>query len=472
MKSLESSFSVKYVSLLLLILSCALCLFIFRSIPVSKIWNGYKVLYVDKAVEEVDVLNSLYEAGCKDVITMSLQKPPIITPFSSFQKDYNSYLELRLGYFFDKSSSYRLFYIPDSYEHQAGIALKNIIKNWHVRAGLDADSVFPYIVPFITVIVYILLGMASAKKRYFFVPGFFLVVLSLSMPFYTVAAGSCLFLFALYLSNKVWGRKSDVRALLRNFDIVVLLISSVVILCGLSQRCIFLAFVALSASFASIVLIKESALHNDMQSAFNYSLIFSAYQVSVINRKNMKALLFMTIPVSVLLLFFLFSAKFLPKTSAEGIELPIPISSNTENIAENSVFLPAISNYFVWAWNTITYPYRSVNYEYSESVSEGSSVYFSNFVQKENGVQEKNSAVYTFNNEFKKQLEKDLENLDYPAVELLMKLQDHNTSVAYSLSKQPVQSGNDIVNLIMLLMALAVPLSLSLSYYHGVERRI
>ena len=470
MKAVEFSFPVKYVSLLILILVCVLCLFIFRSIPVSRIWNDYKVLYVDKSLPESDVLNCLYESGCKDVIALSLQKSPLVTPFSPFQKDYNSYLERRLGYFTDKSSSFALFYIPDRYEHQAGNALKTIMKNWHVRAGLDSDSVFPYIVPVITAAVYVILGLASVKKRYFFLPAFFLVVLSLSMPFYTVAAGSCLFLFALYLANKMWGRKSDIRAILRNVEIDVLLVSSVIILCGISQRCILLTLAALCASFASICILKEASLQNDRQSAFNYSLIFSAYQVSVVNNKNMKAMLFMSIPVLILILSFLFSAKFLPKTNIAGIELPVPVTNKESN--ENSVFLPGINNYFVWAWNTITYPYRSVNYEYPETVPEGASIHFSDFVQKENSIQEKDAAVYTFNNDFKKQLEKDLETLDYPAVELLMKLQDHNSSVAYSLSKQPVQSGSDVFNLIMLLVALIVPLTLSLSYYYGVERRI
>ncbi|MCR5762927.1 MAG: hypothetical protein K6G00_06030 [Treponema sp.] len=440
--------------------------------PVSKIWNGYKVLYVDKSVNEEDVLNCLYESGCKDVISMSLQRAPVSTPFSAFQKDYNSYLESRLGYFMDKNASCKLFYIPDQYERQAGTALKKLIKNFHVKAGLDADSSVPYIVPVITVAVYVLLGLASEKKRYFFLPAFFLVVLSFSMPFYTVAAGSCLVLFALYLSNKVWGRKSDVIAVLKKVEIDILLFASIIILCSYSVACGLLSVAALCALSASILLLKESLLQNDRQSSFRYTLIFSAYQVSVINRKNMKALLFLTIPISVILISFLFSAKFMPRTSAAGIELPVPVSDGDRPISENSVFLPSINNYFVWAWNTLTYPYRSVNYNYSETVAEGDSIYFSTYEQKSDSVQEKEAAIYTFNSDFRKKLEKELDGLDYPAVEQLMKLQDHRSSVIYALSRQPAQSGSDILNLVMLIMALSVPLALSLSYYYGVERRI
>ncbi|MBR1910807.1 MAG: hypothetical protein IJ828_00445, partial [Treponema sp.] len=170
MKALNLSFSVKYVSLLFFILACVLCLFVFRAMPASRIWRGYKVLFVDKSVEEQSVLDCLHDAGCQDVIALSLQKNPIETPFSAFQKDYDSYLERRLAYFTDKSSMYSLFYIPDKYEHQAGIAIKSLMKNRHVRTGLDYESVFPFVVPLVAVSVYVMLGLAAVKKRYFFLP--------------------------------------------------------------------------------------------------------------------------------------------------------------------------------------------------------------------------------------------------------------------------------------------------------------
>lgn len=467
MKAVGLHFSAKYIVLQVLILLCALALVVFRTVPITRIWDDYKVMYVDKSVAEADVLETLYTAGCKDVVSLSLQKSPVVTPFMEFQQNSSSYLQDRLGYFSDKSSSYNLFYIPDQYEREAGVALRSIIKDTHSSAGLDSESTIPFVVPLVSVAVYIILGLASTKKRYFFVPAFFLVVLSFSMPFYTVAAGVCLFLFAVYLANKLWGRKSDASAILKNATIDVLLVSSVVILCTHSLLCGVLALAALCACLASIILLKESAAQNANQSSFKYTLIFNAYQVSVINKKNMNSLLFMTVPMIILLLSFLFSAKFMPRNSVSGIELPSPVSKE-----DGEFFLPTINDYFKWAWNTLTYPYRSVNYLYSENVAEGDSVVISHFLQKDSLVQEKETALYTYNNDFRKQLVKDIENLDYPAIEKLMERQGRDVSVAYSLSRQPVKSSSDIINLIMLVAALMVPLFLCLSYYYGMGRRI
>ena len=472
MKVLESDFSVKYVSLLILIMLCTVCIVVFRTIPVSRIWNGYKVLYVDKSMAEDAVLDCLYAAGCVDVIALSLQKTPITTPFSAFQKDYGSYLKNRLGYFSDKENAYSLFYIPDQYERQAGSALKTLTRNFHVRAGIDSETAIPYIVPVITVALYIILGLSCSNRRYFFLPAFFPVVLSFSMPFYTVAAGACLFMFSLYLANRLWGRKSDVMALVRNTEADIILVSAFIVLCGQSVKCALLSFCSVCASISVLVLLKLTSAHNDSRSSFKYTLIFSAYQVPVINKKNMRVLLFMSIPISVLMISFLLSAKFMPKSSAGRIELPAPVRNAGDDSIGNAVFLPVMNDYFCWAWNTLTYPYRSVNYAWSETVTEGDSVHISQFVQKDSGIQEKDKVLYSYDSDFRKQLEKDLLGLDYPAVEILMDKQLHSGTVAYTVSMQNESSGRDIVSLVMLVVALAVPLLLCLSYNYGVKCRI
>src|SRR5574344_1368403 len=73
--------NLKIIISTLLISLCGVFLFLFRSVPVSRIWKSYQVLYVDASVDEQSILNYLHDSGCKDVISLSEQKQPLFSPF-------------------------------------------------------------------------------------------------------------------------------------------------------------------------------------------------------------------------------------------------------------------------------------------------------------------------------------------------------------------------------------------------------
>ncbi|MBQ5569530.1 MAG: hypothetical protein IIT45_03675, partial [Treponema sp.] len=65
-----------FVSIIIILIGI-ICLFAFRSVPVTRIWSSYNMLYADKSVSEHDILEYLSRAGCKDVISLSSQRIPI-----------------------------------------------------------------------------------------------------------------------------------------------------------------------------------------------------------------------------------------------------------------------------------------------------------------------------------------------------------------------------------------------------------
>src|SRR5574344_917419 len=142
--------NLKIIISSLVIAVCGASLFLMRSVPVSRIWKSYQVLYADSAVDEQTVLSYLQEAGCREVISLSEQKQPLFSPFTPVDTMSDmSYLSKRNEYFSDKENRYRLFYIPETYEKQTEKAVAKLISDKNIRAGLDGKSTFPVLVPIV-----------------------------------------------------------------------------------------------------------------------------------------------------------------------------------------------------------------------------------------------------------------------------------------------------------------------------------
>ena len=83
----------------------------FRTVPSSKLWDDYSVVYVQKNVDESLIQKLFDDYGCKDVISGAEQFVPM--EFSSespeismaiAKVDSSNYLVRRNLYFFDKTS--------------------------------------------------------------------------------------------------------------------------------------------------------------------------------------------------------------------------------------------------------------------------------------------------------------------------------------------------------------------------------
>ena len=336
----------------------ALGCFVFRSMPVAKIWNNYSVLYTDNSVPESTVLFYLEQAGCRGVISLSGQKVPPLSQFALPESIDGSYLTERMGYFRDETSRYQLFYVPDQYQEKAKAAAVSLIKGTGAEAGLDGHEQYPWMVPLICFLTYLLLTLGSKNKRVFMFSGFFPLLVSLSQPFYVVAAAVCLSLVAICLINGLWIRRKFFTAIFRSIYIDMLIVASLVIPFASSRTAGFLGLGAFFTVCIAFVFLKAIHEYREYRRSFSFVPIFSAWQIPVMYRRTAGYVLGSIIPLAALLVLFLVSTLVTTTSSMEGLSIPSPVLYGQKS---NGKTLPDENSYFAWVWKTRAYPYRSLN---------------------------------------------------------------------------------------------------------------
>ena len=455
-----------------------------RNVSITQIWKGYRVLYVPESVPEESVLAVLSDAGCGGVISRSAQRLPLSTKFFSTLLGSSGYLEDRLGYFRDADGDYRLFYIPDTYEKESEAAVNRLVKEQHVNAGLDAKESYPFMLPLIVLALYIFLFVLALKRLYFALPGLFPLLLACSQPFYCVACGCCFLLFAIFLVNRVWGRKGALASVCKNFYVAVLVLLSLLFFLAQSLRSFAFALLAIVAAACAILFLLEQKAIQDRNSSFTYSLIFTARQIPILYKRTARYLLCLLVPLFAVLLVFIFTAKFSRSTSVSGIRMPgpiqlaaadAPVSEQASSL--DSVVLPNAEDYFKWAWGVISYPYRSLNAVPSgspaaTSVQEGDKVILPRYDETGKGIRRKDEVVLSYNNAFRRDMEKAVSALDYPAIEKLLGAQDRDVLVMYSAMTQGHGKRGDFFNLFSILFSLLVPVILCTIFYSFNRSRV
>lgn len=463
-KLLATALDVKCFVYLAVMFVCAVCLFAFRSVGVSQIWDGYRVLYVDSSVADEDVLACLADSGCKNVICRSAQKIPLTSFFYADVDGQWDYLSDRNAYFRDADKKYNLYYVADKFEGELERAVKTLSKDTHVRIGLDSKQKYPLVIPLLVLAVYVFFALISFKRRFFLLPALFPLLLAFAVPFYPVACGTSILLFALFLSNRVWGRKDSVRTLAKNFYVVFLLGAALLLCVSESIKCFLLSLLVLAAMVSSFLLFKEMRAIKDKHSSFTFSLIFTARQIPLLYVRTAKYLLYLCIPLFALLLHFIYTAKFSASVSASGISMPMPLHSS--EAVSDSERLPNMDDYFKWAWKVMSFPYVSLNSSaQTVEVQDGDKIVVPRYTESNGKIQEKDETVMTYNNEFRRSMEKSVAALSYPAVEKFLDAQERDVLVSYSAYSRGNGGRGDVFSLLAIIFAICVPLLLSTVYY-------
>ena len=143
--------------------------------------------------------------------------------------------------------------IPDGYEKESEAAASRLVKEQHLNAGLDAKESYPFLVPVIVLVLYVFLLVISLKRSYFALPALFPLLLSFSRPFYPVACGCCFLLFAVFLVNRIWGRKGAVACVFGNFYVDSLLLLAFLLFLAQSPDCLALALLVLASSACAVL---------------------------------------------------------------------------------------------------------------------------------------------------------------------------------------------------------------------------
>lgn len=449
----------KYVLPLLLSAGIFVLLLLLKTVPVSRLWKGFSVLYVPAKTEPQLVLKTLQDNGCNGVISYYNQQIPYVNEFLPVKANSNDpYLAGRNAYFFDKQSTVMIYYIPDEYNKNATKAVEMLIRDYNIDAGLDCKSSFPLVAPLICLIAALIFLCLSKNRLVYLISAVFPVIFIFTMPFYTNAASVCLLLYGIFLSEKVWARKGSIRFILTSPLIIAVFILSCTGAFYASFVSGFSFILSLSASVLLIYAFKNLTVFIDSKRRFNPVLMRPAGMLKIINSGSIKKMFISTGGIFVLLLLYISSANLFSISNAQDLSFPMPTRYNTQN------GIPTMDDYVTWTWNAITLPYKSLNSSISAIPQEGETVNIKRFVNTENGVKEKEEVLYTFNDSFRKEVINAIDELKYPAIEKLMKNQESGFSVDYSYGTGESFSK---ASLIVLLTLILLPCLMAIFYLTG-----
>lgn len=421
------------VPLFVLLIMVALII-ITRSLPSSQLWSGYRILYVSSSTLSENQIDSLLEeCGCKNVVSRSIQKIPVVSSFSPVQvQEPDSYLNRRLSFFTDKSGADRIYYIPDSESRQIAQAAAKLNSQQGTSAGTDGANRFPWITPIITLALFSLCFFFCRKKIVFLVSSLFPVMYSWCNPFYTSAAAACVFLIPLFMIQRMWGRRNSFKTIITSPLVISFSASPCVILFLSSplRSIIFLA--AQTASVCSLLLLSLYEKRTSSLSAFSPSPILGAQFYRLPGQNGLRISELCGIAILVLLSISLIWNQGMlssQKSNPDKPYLPSPVYRT------DSADLPGTDDFNAWAWNTITFPYKrlSQNSATSEIPHEGDSVSIPLYAHSEkNGIIELQKEQYVYNDSFRKRVYRIVRSCTYPSIEQVLLRQGKNMEFEYT----------------------------------------
>ena len=451
---------ITYISFAIIAVYVMLCAAL-HGTPTSRIWEGYTVFFADKHISEETALSFLSAEGCHDVISLSSQKVPYVSHFCPvLPKAFDDYLSARLGYFSDRSGDYELYYVPAGSEVQAIKAAEKLSKQTSLVAGTDGKRTYPFASPLVVVVVVATLLVLSRNKAAFFCPAVLSLPLCFSQPFHSVVAAAVLFTLAFYLTQRIWARRRALEVARRNPYVLVLLFVALLSFLLSGAKAAILGLLSLAAAFSSLYLLYLAEHFLDKRRSFRVKRIFSASQLPLVHKKNSSVVLLCSSPVLLILLLFAFSSKITGFSSiAARLYFPVP-SEKTDEGGE----LPCLEDFYEWIWNVKAFPYRSLNTGgYFRKPAQGEEVRVTRYDQKDTLLRENSSVLMKFDGSFKNATDKEIENLDYPAIEKFMEKQGDEKRVVWGTGVRAKEEHGPL-SLVLILVCLLSPVALSLVY--------
>ncbi|MDY4902505.1 MAG: hypothetical protein SO116_06495 [Treponema sp.] len=446
-----------YLSVFIVLVS-AFSLYALRTVSVSHIWKNYEVLYADKNAEENTVLEVLHSQGISGILSRNSQRllftsevTPVVPP------EFNDYLENRLNYFSDKTASlWNLYYIPLEFENQVDEALKVLSAEKSIKCGVDRQKYYTWIVPLLVFLTFAFLLTFSKNKLVFAFSSVFYVFLSVTMPFYSTGAGIILLLSANFLCLKLWNRKGAFSVMKSNIYVILLFASGISVVALSSLKSLAGGILCLLCSFAMVNIYSFFRQLWERKYQFNYVPIFSAKCFVPVTKQNLRKVFYCTVPVFLFGIFFFTSASFSLKKSPGSVQLPVPVSEENKDFA-----FPVLEDYHKWAWNIFTFPYRNLNkYNPSAEIKDGDYVSMMFFEDGESGIKTYETAVYTYDEDFRSTLDDVIEKSENGDIEKLLVSEGENLSVGFGKPLSENKSNAGGFSLLLIIFSAAVLVSL------------
>lgn len=432
---------------------------IFRVVPVTKLFSGYSVLYASVQVDAEKTAQILQDSGCEDFIYIKNQRiplsvsektPEVALALSGLEK--SSYLKERHNFFFDKNRNFNVFYIPESQEKNAVQALR-ALSDSGIAAGMNGSSSFPFIAIVIVIAFSCILIYFSNKRILLSALLLIPVYFSIMIPFYSVTVSLCLFELAVSIAVRISGRSGAQRKLLSSV-LFCTFISVSFLTTVISRFQAGILFIMMICSELCIMVIFDSIKdYVDSRFTFRPVKILSANVIPLVTKKTSATIGICSASCALIFASALISSSLNiqgPSGAAKNIQLP-----STKGTTGS---FPDMNSFINWKWETMTFPYRSLN----KRNGSDDTVYFKSYNAEEGKITETTNSI-SFDEDFKKNAVREINELNYPAIEKVMVLQEKKARFGYA------SSGTQNLSLLMLILMI-VTASVPLAFYLNTKR--
>lgn len=452
-------------------------IFFTGSFSFSSLWKGYIVLYTSKSIPENDVLSILEKNGISNVITLSAQKVPFVSKESPVQPEYTKkYLEQRKAYFSDKNDTLRLYYIPEKNIFFIKNAINELseLKNQGI-VGLDLNTRYPWIIPLVSLLVLILLTIASRSKGFVFLGCCFPLLFSFCHPLFTNGTAAILFMYAIYLISNLWPRQRMKKVLLKSFFTWLFLILPLVLLFIVSIKEALIFLLVYLATFSLLLINNYFRKRRLSRLRFKPIPIITANMIPLKTLKNARLLLVPAFGAGIFCIFYIFSSFFYVDNSENDLFFPAPTryteagdfnmssyeaTRKAKLIAQEVESLPDLVDYVSWVWNTGNFAFQNLSSSKENNlVEQGASVFMPTYKTDSNGkIVKKDSLITIFDENFLAECINSIQE-DNEQIESLLRTQNRFVRVSYlHRSNYGGNSSNQGLDIITLLLGMIIPM--------------
>ncbi len=404
----------------------------FRYIPKGKIWDGYKIIYVQKNAPAAEVENILSQAGIKETVSLANQRIPVMLTKNSpeevmllltLNSEENSYLYQRQNYFYDSKGEYQLFYVPELYDKYIAGALDSLKQKCY-KAGADSSLPYLWFLPVIVIAITILLLAFSKNKSYFFLMALLPCLYICCNAFYSCAIAVIILLLCNFVISNLYGRKGAFKKIFKNIILCSVLFISVI--AAFSSAIIPGIFYILSiaGSFCGFCIAKNIKGFMLRKTDFSPVFIRSAARISPYAGKGKIVLPLLL--VGCVAVFACFGFSSLNNTGIKSDSKVLIPGRTTEQHADSR--LPDIESFFRWNWNVMTKPYRSLN---NNSESDENHVVYPRYSVNDGLIQRTNQVMY-YDDSFRTRIYEGIDILDFYSIESVIKSQGKDFIAGYT----------------------------------------
>ena len=375
-----------------------------------QLWQKYNIVYVSNVYPEEELIDLLHENGAEGIISRENSlfsvKNHMLPTLAPYNDDGFTSESMRSFFFHDESDNYFLFYVPEKSLEEA----THILSTEKIPFGIDASAEYPVlcvILCFAAFIAIMIINRVDFIKALCLIP---LVSVSYAVPFYSVSAATCCFLFSFCIIDLYEMRTGAVKVLLRTLSLYVLCITGfcAAALSGLKAFLLCLAGIASSVILLYLrILIRKEKLAD---SSFKPKMIITAPWIRTDTRYNLKSLLTILVFCITFLLLSLLSGIITTGIKTQDLLLPSPseytehdgfTASAYDELAGNheSQRNPDLTDFLNEKWYAETAAYRKVNAPY-KTVTGGEKITLPSFREVDGTIIENDETLFSFDDRY------------------------------------------------------------------------